>query len=97
MYISIQANEIMARVGSELSDGIECIFPARIGSGGPRTSAKQPSADVLDAFDQTARPVCSGGNGYLQFMDGDGLIELPETDVMYNFGDYGCAPDQVSS
>lgn len=76
--VSIQANEIMARVGAELNNGIERLFPARIGSGGPRVSARQPSADFLDAFDQTARPVCSGGDGYLQFIDGDGLIALAE-------------------
>ncbi|MHB1401305.1 MAG: DUF2254 domain-containing protein [Thiobacillus sp.] len=76
--VSIQANEIMARVGTELNDGIERLFPARIGSGGPRISAKQPSADFLDAFDQAARPVCSTEDGYLQFIDGEGLIELAE-------------------
>jgi uncharacterized membrane protein len=74
--VSIQANEIMARVGTELNDGIERLFPERIGSGGPRISAKQPSTDFLDAFDQTARPVCSTEDGYLQFIDGEGLIEL---------------------
>ena len=76
--VSIQANEIMAKVGTELDEGIECLFPVRLGSGGPRISAKQPSADFLDAFDQTARPVCSTEDGYLQFIDGDGLIELAE-------------------
>lgn len=76
--VSIQANQIMARVGSELNEGIERLFPARIGSGGPRISPKQPSAHFLDAFDQTARPVCSAEDGYLQFIDGDGLIELAE-------------------
>jgi len=76
--LSIQANQIMARVGTELNDGIERLFPARIGRGGPRVSAKQPSAHFLDAFDQTARPVCSIEDGYLQFIDGDGLIELAE-------------------
>lgn len=74
--VSIQANEIMARVGTELNEGIERLFPSRIGSEGPRVSAKQPSADFLDAFDQTARPLCSGGDGYLQFIDADGLIAL---------------------
>lgn len=76
--LSIQANEIMAKVGTELDEGIECLFPVRLGSGGPRISAKQPSVDFLDAFDQTARPVCSTEDGYLQFIDGDGLIELAE-------------------
>ena len=76
--LSIQANQIMAKVGTELNEGIECLFPVRIGSGGPRISAKQPSAHFLDAFDQTARPVCSTEDGYLQFIDGDGLIELAE-------------------
>jgi len=73
--VSIQANDIMAQVGTELDDGIDRLFPTRIGSGGPRISVKQPSAHFLDAFDQTARPVCSGEDGYLQFIDGDGLID----------------------
>lgn len=75
---SIQANQIMAKVGTELNEEIECLFPVRIGSGGPRVAAKQPSDHFLDAFDQTARPVCSTKDGYLQFIDGDGLIELAE-------------------
>lgn len=74
--VSIQANEIMARVGTELNEGIERLFPSRIGSGGPRVLARQPSADFLDAFDRTARPLCAGGDGYLQFIDADGLIAL---------------------
>jgi uncharacterized membrane protein len=74
--ISIQANEIVARVGTELIEGIEQLFPENIGRGSPRIPAEPPDADFLDTFDREARPIGSAGDGYLQFVDGDALMAV---------------------
>ena len=74
--VSIQANEIAARVGKELIEGIERLFPETIGMGAPRIPTEPPDADFLDRFDREARPIGSTGDGYLQFVDGDALMAL---------------------
>lgn len=74
--VSIQANETVARVGTELIEGIDRLFPEHIGRGAPRIPAEPPDAGFLDTFDREARPIGSDGDGYLQFVDGDALIEL---------------------
>ncbi|MDX9786943.1 MAG: DUF2254 domain-containing protein [Desulfobacterales bacterium] len=74
--VSIQANEIVARVGTELIEGIERLFPENIGRGSPRIPTEPPDAGFLDTFDREARPIGSAGDGYLQFVDGDALMAL---------------------
>ena len=74
--ISIQANEIVARVGTELIEGIKRLFPENIGRGAPRIPKEPPDAVFLDTFDREARPIGSAGDGYLQFVDGDALMAL---------------------
>jgi uncharacterized membrane protein len=74
--ISIQANEIVARVGKELIEEIELLFPENIGQGAPRIPTEPPNADFLDRFEREARPIGSTGDGYLQFIDGDALMAL---------------------
>jgi uncharacterized membrane protein len=74
--VSIQANEIVARVGTELIEGIERLFPENIGRGAPRIPTEPPDAGFLDTFGREARPVGSAGDGYLQFVDGNALMAL---------------------
>lgn len=74
--VSIQANEVVARVGTELIEEIERLFPESIGRGAPRIPTEPPDADFLDSFDREARPIGSAGDGYLQFVDGDALMAL---------------------
>jgi len=74
--VSIQANEIVARVGAELIEGIERLFPENIGRGAPRIPTASPDAGFLDTFGREARPVDSAGDGYLQFVDGNALMAL---------------------
>jgi uncharacterized membrane protein len=74
--ISIQANEIVARVGTELIAGIGRLFPEGIGRGAPEIPREPPDADFLDSFDWQACPIESAGDGYLQFIDGDALMAL---------------------
>ncbi len=74
--VSIQANEIVARVGKELIEGIDRLFPESIGRGAPRIPTEPPSADFLARFDLEASPIESASDGYLQFVDGDALMAL---------------------
>jgi uncharacterized membrane protein len=74
--VSIQANEVVARVGKELIEEIEQLFPENIGRGAPRIPTEPPDASFLDRFEREARPIGSTGDGYLQFIDGDALMAL---------------------
>jgi len=76
MSVSIQANEIVARVGMELINEVERLFPQSIGRGAPLIPTNPPDAGFLVTFDREARPVGSAGDGYLQFVDGDALMAL---------------------
>jgi uncharacterized membrane protein len=74
--VTIQANEIVARVATELIEGIDRLFPEDIGRGAPRIPTEPPDEGFLDTFAREARPVGSAGDGYLQFVDGDALMAL---------------------
>jgi len=76
MSVSIQANEIVARVGTELIEGINRLFPEHIGRGAPRILTGPPDTGFLDAFGREARPVGAAVDGYIQFIDGDALMAL---------------------
>lgn len=73
--VSIQADEVVARVGRELYDGIERLFPRQ-----PRKSASHleaPGDEALPAaFDSEAGTVGATWDGYLQRVDTDALMEL---------------------
>lgn len=74
--VSIQANEIVARIGRELLGRIDRLFPEHIGRGAPMIPTAPPDAGFLEAFDRDARPVGAGGDGYLEFIDGAALLAL---------------------
>jgi uncharacterized membrane protein len=81
--VSLQANEIVARVSKELTEGIARLFPEQIGRGAPQIPATPPDASFINAFDQEAHPVGATGDGYLQFIDLDVLMALAiEKDVV---------------
>lgn len=81
--VSIQADEIVARVGDELIEGIEHLFPQSIGRGASPVATEMPDADFLDSFEREACPIGATGDGYLQFVDGDALMALAtEEDVI---------------
>ncbi|MEO6446542.1 MAG: DUF2254 domain-containing protein [Gemmatimonadaceae bacterium] len=73
--VSIQADEIVARVGRELSEGIERLFPAKVGE----TADAAPEQVALPAlFDRESRAVPVHGDGYLQRIDAGALMALAE-------------------
>lgn len=67
--VSIQADELAARVAADLSAAIDRLFPAELGrSPGPARPAEAPAGP--------GRPVRSAGDGYVTAVDADGLLEL---------------------
>jgi uncharacterized membrane protein len=74
--VSMQANEIVARVSKELIAGVDRLFPEHIRRGTPRIPTAPPDADFLDVFDQEVRPIPASADGYLQFIDMGALLEL---------------------
>ncbi len=76
---SIQADNLCAAVADEMFEGIERMFPQRIGGPAPAAERFDWPAD----FDRTARVVPSRKTGYIQAVDGDVLLELArERDVL---------------
>lgn len=74
--VSIQANEIAARIGSELSGKIDHLFPEHFGRGVSMVPTDPPDEAFFTAFDEDARPVVADGDGYLQYVDGGALLDL---------------------
>ncbi|MFI9653713.1 DUF2254 domain-containing protein [Guyparkeria sp. GHLCS8-2] len=74
--ISIQANQVIARVGSELIDVLEGLFPETIGQGPAGKSAEIPGAAFLRLLSREGEPVGASGDGYLQFVDASALMAL---------------------
>ncbi|MNF39075.1 hypothetical protein D3C84_200390 [compost metagenome] len=74
--VSIQANEIVARISEELIEGVNRLFPGDVGRRPPRTAGGPPDSEFLNAFDWEAQAIGAAGDGYLQFIDLDELLEL---------------------
>lgn len=74
--ISIQANEIVARVGKELIRGIDEIFPESIGREASQETKLIIYTGFLQTFEREAIPIQSVDDGYLQIIDGEALISL---------------------
>lgn len=71
--VSIQANEIAARIGSDLIRKIDDLFPDHLGQA---PGERAPDAEFLEAFEQQAQAVVSDRDGYLQLIDGEALLAL---------------------
>lgn len=74
--VSIQADEVVARVGRELDDGIDILFPGHLGRSGSDASSAPGEAELPAAFAREARPVGALEDGYLQLIDADALMDL---------------------
>ncbi len=74
--VSIQADEVVARVGRELEDGMDRLFPSHFGKPGAEISNSKSEADLPPEFASEARPVGALEDGYLQLIDADALMAL---------------------
>ncbi len=74
--VSIQADEVVARVGRELEEGIDRLFPSQLGQPESEATAPAGSADLPPGFALDARPVGASEDGYLQLIDAAVLMTL---------------------
>ena len=74
--VSIQADEVVARVGRELQEGIDRLYPGQLGKPGSDVSKAPGEAELPVAFAREARPLRSLADGYLQLIDADALMAL---------------------
>ncbi|MEO8410215.1 MAG: DUF2254 domain-containing protein [Propionivibrio sp.] len=74
--VSIQADEIIARVGGELLAGIDRLFPAHIGKAEPDDDETGAKDRLPPSFALNARTILSAGDGYLQLIDGESLLAI---------------------
>lgn len=74
--VSIQADQVVARVCRELEDGIDRLFPDHLGMPGSEASEAPIHADLPAEFVRDAHPVASLEDGYLQLIDADILMDL---------------------
>ena len=74
--VSIQANEIAARIGKELIEKVDDPFPESIGQEGPGLAAVSRDVRFFQAVEHDAQAVVADGDGYLQKIDGDALMAL---------------------
>ena len=80
---SMQADQVIARVGRELAEVIHRLFPEQIGQEHDWHVIESTDTSIPEAFDREARPVLAGGDGYLQHVDADALMTLAtEADVL---------------
>lgn len=73
---SMQADVIVARVGGELIDRIDQLFPEQLGRGATQIAGGRSRAALPEDFDRQATAVLAGGDGYLQSIDADALLKL---------------------
>ncbi len=74
--VSIQADQVVARVGRELNEGIERLFPSHTNGHGSEALRALSEADLPVAFARDAHPVGAAQDGYLQLIDADALVDL---------------------
>lgn len=74
--VSIQADEVVARVGREIEDGIGRLFPDRVGGRTPDEAPAVDDADLAMRIAREGRPVRASSDGYLQLINVDALVDL---------------------
>jgi uncharacterized membrane protein len=76
LSVSIQADQVVARVGRELNNAIDKLFPGDLGKPASEAPMASGEADLPAAFARDARPVGATGDGYLQLIDTGALMAL---------------------
>jgi uncharacterized membrane protein len=74
--VSIQADQVVARVGRELDNGIDRLFPGGFGNPRSATSRAPSEANLPAEFARQACPLAALKDGYLQMIDADVLMAL---------------------
>ncbi len=74
--VSIQADQVVARIGKELDDGIDKLFPGDLGKPGSEAPTAPSEVGLPAAFAREALPLGAHEDGYLQLIDTDALMAL---------------------
>lgn len=74
--VSIQADQVVARVGRDLLQGLDRLFPIDVGNSKSDASTVPNEAELPEGFSNEARPVGALEDGYLQFINCDVLMAL---------------------
>lgn len=77
---SLQAPAVAASVARDLDEGIERIFPEKLGKGSDRSAVPVARASTPPDFDAT-QSVCSDRSGYVQAIDADGIMQCAAGDA----------------
>ncbi|MCM2369773.1 DUF2254 domain-containing protein [Aporhodopirellula aestuarii] len=73
---TIHVSNIIAGVGRRLNHQIGNQFPARVGDPNEDAGNYEHESALPPLFDESAAAVTSNGTGYLEYIDGDGLLEV---------------------
>lgn len=73
--VSIQADEIVSRVSTELIERVEALFPEQIGCS---DSAEADGGGPPKTLEGEARSVPASSDGYLQLIDAEALMKLAQ-------------------
>jgi uncharacterized membrane protein len=73
---SIQVDHVISKVGSELDDVIDQLFPKQIGRGASKHRNEPSTNDIPADFNREARPVQATSSSYVQAIDTDQLMKL---------------------
>ncbi len=73
---SIQVDQVITRVGADLDDAIDRLFPERIGRGAVK---QQGIADMPEDFERLAVPVRATSGSYIQAIDDGQLMQIATT------------------
>ena len=73
---SIQANNLLAKVGRDLDEAISRLFPGNMKKGEEDVQETQPANLMPDDFEIRAVPIASSGTGYLQMIDIEKLMDV---------------------
>lgn len=72
---SIQVDQVINKVGSDLDDAIDRLFPERIGCSASNQQAEH-IADILPEFDRVSCSIRAVNSGYVQAIDDNQLMKI---------------------
>lgn len=73
---SIQVDQVIKKVGDDLDDAIDRLFPEKIGHSASKQRQKQSIADIPPDFDRVSRSIQAGNSGYVQAIDDNQLMQI---------------------
>ncbi|MBI4784599.1 MAG: DUF2254 domain-containing protein [Oscillatoriophycideae cyanobacterium NC_groundwater_1537_Pr4_S-0.65um_50_18] len=73
---SIQVDHVISRVGCELDEVIDRLFPKQIGRGASQHRAEPLTSDIPANFDREATAIPSTSSNYVQAIDTDQLMQI---------------------